>query len=409
MLRRVDPEIASVIEHELERQRGGLELIASENFTSRAVLEALGSVMTNKYAEGYPGKRYYGGCLYMDQAEALAIKRVKELFGAEHANVQPHSGTQANMAVLFSCLKPGDPLLAMDLKHGGHLSHGSPVNFSGILYDVHSYGVDENTERIDFEQVRLQAMKVRPKLILVGASSYPRVIPFEAFREIADEVGAKLMADVAHYAGLIVAGLFPNPVPFCEYVTFTTHKTLRGPRGGVVLTRQPYAQAIDKTVFPGIQGGPLMNVVAAKAVAFHEASMEAFRAYQRQVVENARAMSRVFDEAGIRLVSGGTDTHMLLLDVRSVGLTGKQAEGLLEQVGITTNKNVIPFDPMPPGVTSGIRIGTPAITTRGFAEQESEEVARLIVDAFKERDDESVKLRVRCRVLELCGAFPLYA
>lgn len=409
MLRRVDPEIASVIEHELERQRGGLELIASENFTSRAVLEALGSVMTNKYAEGYPGKRYYGGCLYMDQAEALAIKRVKELFGAEHANVQPHSGTQANMAVLFSCLKPGDPLLAMDLKHGGHLSHGSPVNFSGILYDVHSYGVDENTERIDFEQVRLQAMKVRPKLILVGASSYPRVIPFEAFREIADEVGAKLMADVAHYAGLIVAGLFPNPVPFCEYVTFTTHKTLRGPRGGVVLTRQPYAQAIDKTVFPGIQGGPLMNVVAAKAVAFHEASMEEFRAYQRQVVENARAMSRVFDEAGIRLVSGGTDTHMLLLDVRSVGLTGKQAEGLLEQVGITTNKNVIPFDPLPPGVTSGVRIGTPAITTRGFAEQESEEVARLIVDAFKERDDESEKLRVRRRVLELCGAFPLYA
>lgn len=409
MLRRVDPEIASVIEHELERQRGGLELIASENFTSRAVLEALGSVMTNKYAEGYPGKRYYGGCLYMDQAEALAIKRVKELFGAEHANVQPHSGTQANMAVLFSCLKPGDPLLAMDLKHGGHLSHGSPVNFSGILYDVHSYGVDEDTERIDFEQVRLQAMKVRPKLILVGASSYPRVIPFEAFREIADEVGAKLMADVAHYAGLIVAGLFPNPVPFCEYVTFTTHKTLRGPRGGVVLTRQPYAQAIDKTVFPGIQGGPLMNVVAAKAVAFHEASMEEFRAYQRQVVENARAMSRVFDEAGIRLVSGGTDTHMLLLDVRSVGLTGKQAEGLLEQVGITTNKNVIPFDPLPPGVTSGVRIGTPAITTRGFAEQESEEVARLIVDAFKERDDESEKLRVRRRVLELCGAFPLYA
>ena len=409
MLREIDPEIAAVIQHEMERQREGLELIASENFTSRAVLEALGSVMTNKYAEGYPGKRYYGGCRYMDQAETLAIDRVKGLFGAEHANVQPHSGTQANMAVLFSCLKPGDALLAMDLKHGGHLSHGSPVNFSGILYDVHSYGVHEKTEQIDFDQVRLQAAKVRPKLIVVGASSYPRVIPFEPFREIANEVGAKLMADVAHYAGLIVAGLFPNPVPFCEYVTFTTHKTLRGPRGGVVLTRQPYAQSIDKAVFPGIQGGPLMNVVAAKAVAFQEASTEEFRAYQRRVVENARAMSRAFEVAGIRLVSGGTDTHMLLLDVRSVGLTGKQAESLLEQVGITTNKNVIPFDPLPPGVTSGIRIGTPAITTRGFTEQESEEVARLIADVFKQRGDESVKLRVQHRVLELCEAFPLYA
>lgn len=407
-LAQVDPEVASIIQQELERQQGGLELIASENFTSKAVLEAMGSVMTNKYAEGYPGKRYYGGCLYMDRVEALAIDRIKRLFDAEHANVQPHSGTQANMAVLFASVKPQDTILAMDLKHGGHLSHGSPVNFSGTLYNVHSYGVDKKTERIDFEQVREKARACRPKLIIIGASSYPRTIPYEPFKEIADEVGARLMADVAHYAGLIVAGLFPNPVPFCDYVTLTTHKTLRGPRGGVVLTSRELAKGIDKSVFPGIQGGPLMNVVAAKAVAFHEAAQKDFQDYQRRVVENAKAMAGVFEEAGVRLVSGGTDTHMVLLDVSSLGLNGKEAEGLLEGVGITTNKNVIPFDPLPPGTTSGIRIGTPAMTTRGFTEEASKEVARLIVNALKSKGEASLLKRTQGRVRELCEAFPLY-
>jgi glycine hydroxymethyltransferase len=312
------------------------------------------------------------------------------------------------MAVLFASLQPQDAILAMDLKHGGHLSHGSPVNFSGILYDVYSYGVDKKTERIDFDQVREKARACRPKLIIIGASSYPRMIPFEPFREIANEVGAKLMADVAHYAGLIVAGLFPNPVPFCDYVTLTTHKTLRGPRGGVILTNREFAKEIDKSVFPGIQGGPLMNVVAAKAVAFLEASQDSFRDYQMSVVENAKTMARVFEEAGIRLVSGGTDTHMILLDVSSLGLNGKEAERLLEDVGITTNKNVIPFDPLPPSVTSGIRIGTPAITTRGFTQESSKEVARLIVDVLKSRGEASLLKCIHGRISELCESFPLY-
>lgn len=408
-LKTVDPEIAEAIALELKRQRERLELIASENFVSRAVLEAQGSVLTNKYAEGYPGRRYYGGCEFVDIAERLAQERACRLFGAEHANVQPHSGAQANTAVYFAALNPGDTILGMRLSHGGHLTHGHPINLSGKWFRIVDYGVDKDTGRIDYEEVRAIARRERPRLIVAGASAYPRIIDFEAFRAIADEVGALLMVDMAHIAGLVAAGLHPNPVPVADYVTSTTHKTLRGPRGGLILCPERNAQAIDKAVFPGIQGGPLMHVIAAKAVAFKEALTPEFKAYQERIVANARALAKGLMDRGFTLVSGGTDNHLLLVDLRPQGLTGKEAERLLDEIGITANKNTIPYDPESPFVTSGLRLGTPAVTTRGLTPKDMAEVADIIALALTRRNEPGIKERLRTRVRELCAAYPLYA
>jgi len=409
VLRETDPEIAEAILLETRRQAEKLELIASENFVIEAVLEAQGCTMTNKYAEGYPGKRYYGGCEYVDMAENLAIERCRKLFGADYVNVQPHSGTQANMAVYFAALSVGDTILGMNLAHGGHLSHGSPANFSGKLYNIVPYGVDREMERIDFNQVEDLARQHKPKLIVVGASAYSRTIEFEKFRVIADAVGALVMADIAHIAGLVAAGLHPSPVPVCEYVTSTTHKTLRGPRGGLVMCQAPYEKTLGSRVFPGIQGGPLMHTIAAKAVAFKEALTEEFKEYQVQIVKNAQAMAEELIRQGYRLVSGGTDNHLLLVDLTDKGLTGKDAQDLLDSSGITVNKNGIPFDTRGPMVTSGIRIGTPALTSRGMKEEEMRKIARLIVDVLGNRDSERLRQEVREEVLRLCGKFPLYA
>lgn len=407
-LKERDPEVYHCILAELTRERTTLELIASENFTSLAIMETQGSVLTNKYAEGYPGRRYYGGCEFVDQAESLAIGRAKELFGAEHANVQPHSGSQANMAVYFAVLRPGDIVMGMDLAHGGHLTHGSRVNFSGMLYHFVPYGVDEKTETIDYVALEKKAREVRPKLIVAGGSAYPRFIDFERMRAICDTVGAYLMVDMAHFAGLVAVGIHPSPVPYAHFVTTTTHKTLRGPRGGIVLCKKEFAQAIDKALFPGVQGGPLMHVIAAKAVALKEAATPEFVAYQKQVVENAKALALALKERGYRLVSGGTDTHLLLVDLRNLNITGKEAEELLDRVGITVNKNVIPFDPQKPTVTSGIRLGTPACTTRGMKEGEMQEIGSLIDTVLRGRENSGTLAEVRRKVLDLCARFPLY-
>lgn len=404
-VRSFDPEIMEVIDKETERQNNNIELIASENFVTRQIMETMGSQLTNKYAEGYPGKRYYGGCEIVDKAEDIARDRLKKIFDAEHANVQPHSGSNANMAVYFAILKPGDKVLGMNLSHGGHLTHGSPVNISGTYFNFIDYGVEKETETINYEEVMEIAKREQPKLIIAGASAYPRQIDFKRFREIADEVGAYLMVDMAHIAGLVAAGLHPNPVPYADFVTTTTHKTLRGPRGGAILCKEKYAKQIDKAIFPGIQGGPLMHVIAAKAVSFKEALEEDFKKYQQQVVKNAKALAESLKEKGFRLVSGGTDNHLLLVDVRNKNLTGKSAEALLDEIGITTNKNTIPFDPESPFVTSGLRMGTPAITTRGMKEDEMKEVAELIDLALDESSDKS---ELRKRVIELCSRFPLY-
>ncbi|RUM91250.1 MAG: serine hydroxymethyltransferase [Thermovibrio sp.] len=407
-LKRVDPEIFDALKCEYKRQNEHLELIASENFTSSAVMEAQGSVLTNKYAEGYPGKRYYGGCECVDFAEELAIKRCKELFGADHVNVQPHSGSQANQAVYLAVLKPGDTILSMSLSHGGHLSHGSPVNMTGKYFNVVQYGVRKDTETIDFDQVYNLAKEHKPKLIICGASAYPRFINFNRFREIADEVGALLMADIAHIAGLVATGLHPSPIEACHFVTTTTHKTLRGPRGGVVMCKEEFAKDIDKAVFPGLQGGPLMHVIAAKAVAFKEALSSEFAEYQEQVVKNARAMAEELKRLGFRLVSGGTDNHLMLVDLTDKGITGKEAEAALGRANITVNKNTIPFDTRSPFVTSGIRIGTPAITTRGIKEDEARRIAQLIADVLNNIENDGVIERVKSEVLEICGKHPLY-
>lgn len=403
-----DPEVYGAIQKELKRQQSKIELIASENFVSEAVMEAQGSVLTNKYAEGYPNRRYYGGCEYVDIVEDLARDRIKKIFGAEHANVQPHSGAQANMAVYFTILKHGDTVLGMNLSHGGHLTHGSPVNFSGVQYNFVEYGVDAKNHRIDYEDVRKKALEHKPKLIVAGASAYPRIIDFQKFREIADEVGAYFMVDMAHIAGLVAAGLHPSPVPYADFVTSTTHKTLRGPRGGLILCKEQYAKAIDKSVFPGIQGGPLMHVIAAKAVAFGEALTEDFKAYSQLIVENAKQLGESLKKEGIDLISGGTDNHLLLLDVRSLGLTGKVAEKVLDDVGITVNKNTIPYDPEGPFITSGIRIGTAAVTSRGFGKNEMEEIASLIAFVLKNHEDEEKLNEARNRVETLTARFPLY-
>ena len=408
-LDQIDPDIADIIRAETERQSRNLELIASENFVSEAVLEAVGSVLTNKYAEGYPGRRYYGGCEVVDRAEELAITRARELFGAEHVNVQPHSGSQANMAVYFTLLKPGDTVLAPNLAHGGHLTAGSPMSFSGKLYAIVPYGVRKDTERIDLDQVRDLARQHRPKLIIAGGSAFPRAIDFKPFREIADEVGAALMADIAHPAGLVAAGLHPSPVPYADFVTTTTHKTLRGPRGGMVMCRTAYAKDLDRTVLPGIQGGPLMHVIAAKAVAFREAQAPEWRAYQRQIVANAHALAEALMARGHRLVSGGTDTHLMLVDLTARGITGKDAQEGLDRAWITVNKNGIPFDTKGPMVTSGVRIGTPAVTTRGMKEPEMVAIAACIDRVLTGLGNEAVEAAVRAEVAELTGRFPLYA
>lgn len=407
-LEQTDPEIARAIKAELEREQNTIELIAAENFTSEAVLAAQGSVLTNKYAEGYPGKRYYGGCQYVDVAEDLARQRAKALFGAEHANVQPHSGAQANMAVYLTVLKPGDKILGLDLAHGGHLTHGSPVNFSGQLYQAVTYKLNPQTELLDYDSIRKTAIKERPKLIVAGASAYPRIIDFKIFREIANEVGALLMVDMAHIAGLVATGLHPNPVPYAEFVTSTTHKTLRGPRGGMVLCRQEFAKKLDHTVFPGMQGGPLMHVIAAKAVAFKEASRPEFKQYQEQIVKNAKALADALSTHGFRLVSGGTDNHLMLVDLSRQGITGKQAEEVLDRCGITVNKNAIPFDKQPPFITSGIRLGTPAVTTRGMKEPEMVLIAEMIAEILTNIENENACHRVRQKALSLCQQFPLY-
>ncbi len=407
-LERVDPEIADVIRAETERQARNLELIASENFVSEAVLEAAGSVLTNKYAEGYPGRRYYGGCEVVDIAEELAIARAKELFAAEHVNVQPHSGSQANMAVYFSLLKPGDTVLAPSLAHGGHLTAGSPMNFSGRLYTIVPYGVRRDTELIDLDQTRDLARQHRPRLIITGGSAFPRAIDFKPFREIADEVGATLMADIAHPAGLVAAGLHPTPVPYADFVTTTTHKTLRGPRGGMVMCKTAYAKDLDRTVLPGVQGGPLMHVIAAKAVAFREAQTPEWRAYQGQIVRNARALADALMGKGHRLVSGGTDTHLMLVDLTGKGITGKDAQEALDRAWVTVNKNGIPFDTKGPTVTSGIRLGTPAVTTRGMKEPEMARIATLIDRVLTNLGNTSVEATVRAEVQELTAGFPLY-
>lgn len=402
----VDIEIYNAIEDEKTRQSEGLELIASENFTSNAVLEAQRSVMTNKYAEGYPGKRYYGGCKFVDVAETLAIERAKKLFNADHANVQPHSGTQANMAVYFSCLNVGDTVLGMDLSCGGHLSHGSPVNFSGKFYNFQFYGVNKNSNRIDFDEVREKANELKPKLIVTGASSYPREIDFKEFRKIADEVGALLMADIAHIAGLIACGLHNSPVPYCDFVTSTTHKTLRGPRGGLILCKEEHKKSIDKAVFPFTQGGPMMHTIAAKAVCFKEAMGVDFINYQKQIIKNCKVLSDELMSLGYELVTGGTDNHLFLMDLRKNNITGKEAQELLEDAGITANRNVIPYDPKPPNVTSGLRIGVPAITSRGMKEPEMKQIAVMINNVLKNKDKCTIE-KVRNEVRELCKKFPL--
>lgn|SRR5690606_25143758 len=403
-----DPQVFEAIQKELKRQRTKIELIASENFVSEAVMEAQGSVLTNKYAEGYPGRRYYGGCEYVDIVEDLARDRAKEIFGAEHANVQPHSGAQANMAVYFTVLEHGDTVLGMNLSHGGHLTHGSPVNFSGVQYNFVEYGVNENDHRINYEDVRQKALEHKPKLIVVGASAYPREIDFAKFREIADEVGAYMMVDMAHIAGLVAAGLHPNPVPHAHFVTTTTHKTLRGPRGGMVLCKEEFAKKIDKSVFPGLQGGPLMHVIAAKAVSFGEVLKPEFKTYAQNIIDNAKRLGEGLKKEGLDLVSDGTDNHLLLLDLRSVGLTGKVAEKVLDEVGITVNKNTIPYDPEGPFTTSGIRIGTPAVTSRGFGFEEMDEIASLIGLVLKNHEDETKLEEARNRVEALTAKFALY-
>ena len=405
----VDPEIYRAIGDETGRQENGLELIASENFVSPAVLEAMGSTLTNKYAEGYPGKRYYGGCEFVDVAENLAIARAKSIFGADHVNVQPHSGSQANMAAYMALMQVGDAMLALDLNSGGHLTHGAPFNFSGKLYKVVHYGLSRQTETIDFDQVQSLAKQHRPKIIVVGASAYPRVFDFGRFREIADSCGAALVVDMAHIAGLIAAGIHPSPIPVAEIVTTTTHKTLRGPRGGMILCKEPYAKAVNSQIFPGIQGGPLMHVIAAKAVAFKEAQAPAFKEYQRQIVANAKALAEALKSAGLRLCSGGTDNHLMLVDLRPKSINGKVAEEALGKAGITVNKNVIPFDPEKPTVTSGIRIGTPAVTTRGMKEAEMVEIGKLIGEALDQPQDAAALARIRGKVLEMATHFPLYA
>ncbi|QKG85726.1 serine hydroxymethyltransferase [Kroppenstedtia pulmonis] len=408
-LKNEDPEIASAVSKELHRQREKIELIASENFVSRGVLEALGTVLTNKYAEGYPDKRYYGGCEYVDIVEDLARERAKQLFGAEHVNVQPHSGAQANMAVYFSVLEPGDTVLGMNLAHGGHLTHGSPVNFSGKMYNFQAYGVNEGDHRIDYEEVRKLALKHRPKLLVAGASAYPRRIDFARLKEIADEAGCLFMVDMAHIAGLVATGHHPNPVPHADFVTTTTHKTLRGPRGGMILCKEKYAKQVDKSIFPGIQGGPLMHVIAAKAVSFKEALSDAFKAYSGQVVENAAQLAQSLSEHGFNLVSGGTDNHLILIDVRNMGLTGKQGEFLLDEAGITTNKNAIPFDPESPFVTSGLRIGTAAVTSREMDREAMKRIADIMALVLKNPENEQIQEQARQKVAELTRRYPLYA
>jgi glycine hydroxymethyltransferase len=408
-LGQTDPAVAGLIQSELQRQRDHLELIASENFTSPSVLAAQGSVLTNKYAEGLPKKRYYGGCEFVDQIEQIAIDRAKELFGAAHANVQPHSGAQANFAVFLSLLEPGDTIMGMDLSHGGHLTHGSPVNVSGKWFKVQHYGVSADTEQLDYDEVRDLALKHRPKLLICGYSAYPRVIRFDQFRAIADEVGALLLADIAHIAGLVATGHHPNPLPYCDVVTTTTHKTLRGPRGGLILTRDAeLGKKLDKAVFPGSQGGPLEHVIAGKAVAFGEALQPEFKTYSAQVVRNAQAMATQLQQRGFKLVSGGTDNHLILVDLRSIGMTGKQADQLVSGVNITANKNTVPFDPESPFVTSGLRLGSPAMTTRGMGTAEFTEIANIIADRLLNPEDEAVAQSCRQRVADLCDRFPLY-
>ncbi len=408
-LQRVDPEVAAAIRNETRRQAETLELIASENFVSEAILEAVGSVFTNKYAEGYPGRRYYGGCEFVDVVESLAIDRAKALFGAEHANVQPHSGTQANIAAYLSVLEPGDKILGMNLSHGGHLTHGHPLNFSGRFFAVVPYGVDEETERIDYDALETLATTEQPKLIVAGASAYSRIIDFERLSAIAKSVEAYLMVDIAHIAGLVAAGVHPSPVPYADIVTSTTHKTLRGPRSGIILCRAELAKAVNRNVFPGHQGGPLVHVIAAKAVCFKEAATEEFRAYQHQIVANSKVLAGTIATEGFRIVSGGTDNHLFLVDVFSRGLTGKVAEAALEEAGITVNKNTIPFDQHPPLVTSGIRIGTPALTTRGMKEAEMEQIGQWIARVLESPENGTVKEAVRAEVHRLCARFPLYA
>ncbi|AST58130.1 serine hydroxymethyltransferase [Thermoanaerobacterium thermosaccharolyticum] len=405
VIRETDPEIADAIEKEIERQKNKIELIASENFVSKAVMEAMGSPLTNKYAEGYPGKRYYGGCEFVDVVEDLARERLKKLFGAEHANVQPHSGAQANMAAYFALIKPGDTILGMNLAHGGHLTHGSKVNFSGKLYNIIPYGVREDTGFIDYEELEKLAKEYRPKLIVAGASAYPRIIDFKKFKEIADSVGAYLMVDMAHIAGLVAAGFHPNPVDYSDVVTSTTHKTLRGPRGGIILSKEVHAKAIDKSVFPGVQGGPLMHVIAAKAVCFNEALKPEFKEYQKRIVKNAKALAEGLLDRKVNLVSGGTDNHLMLLDLRGTGVTGKDLERRLDYVGITANKNAIPNDPLGPNVTSGLRLGTPAVTTRGMNENDMDEIADIIYNVLK---DENYVDTAKSRVKKLLDKYPLY-
>ena len=409
ILKLVDPEIADAIEKETHRQQYKLEMIASENFTSKAVMEAQGSVLTNKYAEGYPGRRYYGGCEFVDIVENLARERAKKLFSAEYANVQPHSGSQANMGVYFAYLNYGDKVLGMNLAHGGHLTHGSPVNISGKYFEFIPYGVSKETGYIDYDELEALAKEHKPKMIVAGASAYPRIIDFQKIADIAKQVGAYVMVDMAHIAGLVAAGLHPNPVPVCDFVTTTTHKTLRGPRGGIIFCKEEYGRAIDKAIFPGIQGGPLMHVIAAKAVCLKEASTEEFVEYQNQVVKNAKALAKALLDKGYNLVSGGTDNHLILVDVRNKKMTGKEAEQLLDEVGIKVNKNAIPYDPESPNVTSGIRIGTPALTSRGMKEEEMERIAELMDLALSHREDERVKAKVSKEVKALCEEFPLYS
>lgn len=407
-LKLTDPEIFEAIQKEIERERENIVLIASENYVSPSILEVQGSVLTNKYAEGYPGKRYYGGCEYADIVENLAIERAKELFGAEHVNVQPHSGTQANMAVYFSVLKPGDTILAMSLNHGGHLSHGAPVNFSGVFYKVATYGVHKETGYIDYEEVRRIAIENRPAMIVAGASAYSRIIDFRVFSEIAKEVGAYFMADIAHIAGLVATGLHPSPVPYANFVTTTTHKTLKGPRGGMIMCKAEYARAVDRMVFPGIQGGPLVHVIAAKAVAFKEAMNREFKDYQIKVIKNAKKLAEELIKGGFKVISGGTDNHMMLVDLTNKGITGKDAEEALGMAGITVNKNVVPYDEKPPAITSGIRLGTPCVTTRGMGEAEMVEMADIISSVIGNIHDTGVIKNLAKRVKTLCGNFPIY-
>lgn len=407
-LTQFDPEISAIIDREKRRQMSQIELIASENFVSEAVLEALGSVLTNKYAEGYPAKRYYGGCEVVDQAEDLARDRVKKLFGAEHANVQPHSGSQANMAVYQVVMKPGETFLGMNLQNGGHLTHGSPVNFSGLLYNVVPYGVTDDTETLDYEALTRLAKENKPKMIMVGASAYPRVIDFERIRKVCDDVEAVMCVDMAHIAGLVAAGLHPSPIPYADFVTSTTHKTLRGPRGGLVLCKEKWAKALDKAIFPGLQGGPLMHVIAAKAVAFKEALEPSFKDYQKRVIENAQALAAALTERGFRLVSGGTDNHLMLIDVRNKNITGKAAEKALDHAGITVNKNTIPNDPASPFVTSGLRVGTPAVTTRGMTPEVMKQIAALMDEAIAKPEDEANLAAVKAKVNAICEKFPFY-